>query len=63
MLGDTHIYKNHIEQSIEILKRNVKKAPTLKINTENNDIDNFKFEDFVLENYNPHSLIKAEMAV
>jgi len=63
MLGDTHIYKNHIEQSIEILKRNVKKAPTLKINSEDKNIDNFKFEDFVLENYNPHSIIKAEMAV
>ena len=63
MLGDTHIYKNHIEQSIEILKRNVKKAPTLKINTDKNDIDDFKFEDFVLENYNSHPAILAPMSV
>ena len=63
MLGDTHIYLNHIEQVKEQISREIRSLPTLKIKRTVFDIDEFKFEDFELENYSPHSTIKAEMAV
>jgi thymidylate synthase len=62
-LGDSHIYKNHIEQCKEMIVRDLKPLPTLKIKREVKDIDDFKFEDFEVINYNPHPTIKAEMAV
>jgi dihydrofolate reductase/thymidylate synthase len=61
--GDTHIYLNHIEPIKEQLKRTPRSFPKLKINPEKTDIDSFTFEDFVLEDYNPHPAIKMEMAV
>lgn len=63
MLGDTHIYLNHLTQVEEQLKREKKGQPTLKIKRKVETIDDFKFEDFELENYEPHPAIKAEMAV
>ena len=63
MLGDTHIYLNHLKQVEEQLTREKKTQPTLKIKRTVETIDDFKFEDFELENYNPHPAIKAEMAV
>jgi thymidylate synthase len=62
-LGDSHIYKNHIEQCKEMIDRDLKPLPTLKIKREVKDIDDFKFEDFEIIGYNPHPTIKAEMAV
>jgi thymidylate synthase len=62
-LGDAHIYKNHIEQCKEMIGRDLKSLPTLKIKREAKDIDDFKFEDFEIIGYNPHPTIKAEMAV
>ena len=63
MLGDTHIYTNHIEQCKEQISRFMKKLPTLEILRKIENIDDFKFEDFLLKDYNPHPTIKAEMAV
>ena len=63
MLGDTHIYKNHVSQAKELLKRNIRKAPTLFIKNKKTSIDDFIFDDIQLNNYNPHQTIKAEMAV
>ncbi|MBL0046765.1 MAG: thymidylate synthase [Bacteroidetes bacterium] len=62
-LGDAHLYSNHIEQAKLQLSREFRALPTLKINPEVKDIFDFKFEDFSLENYDPHPHIKAAVAV
>lgn len=62
-IGDCHIYKNHIEPLSDQIERNSYNYPTLKINTDNKNIDGFKFEDFVLENYEYHPSVKMSMAV
>ncbi len=63
VLGDTHIYRNHFEQVKEQLKREIRKLPTMKINKKVKNIEDFQYTDFTLENYNPHSSIKAPIAV
>ena len=61
--GDAHIYSNHFDQMKLQLTREPRKLPTIKINTEVRSIFDFKFEDFVLEDYNPHPHIKGKVAV
>jgi len=61
--GDAHIYMNHMEQVELQLSRKLRNLPTLKINSEVKDIFGFKFDDFTLENYNPHPHIKGVVAV
>jgi thymidylate synthase len=62
-LGDAHIYSNHFEQVKLQLTRQPKKLPTLVLNPSVKNIFEFKFEDFRLENYEPHPHIKAAVAV
>jgi len=62
-LGDAHLYSNHIDQANLQLSRECRKLPTMKINPAIKNIFDFKFEDFVLEGYDPHPHIKAEVAV
>ena len=61
--GDVHLYNNHLEQANEQLSREFKSLPTMKINPEINDINDFKYEDFELINYDPHPHIKAAVSV
>ena len=61
--GDVHIYLNHLEQVNLQLTRELKKLPVMKLNPEVKDIFSFRFEDFQLENYDPHPAIKAPVAV
>jgi thymidylate synthase len=62
-LGDAHIYTNHMEQVAEQLSRDERALPQMKINPNVTSIFDFKFEDFTLENYDPHPAIKATVAV
>lgn len=61
--GDAHIYSNHFEQVELQLSREPKKLPTIKINPAVKDIFGFNFEDFSLENYDPHPHIKGKVAI
>ena len=61
--GDVHIYSNHIDQIKEQLKRKPRPFPIIKLNPNVKNIDNFKFEDITIENYNPYPPIKAEVTV
>ncbi len=61
--GDTHLYLNHMEQVALQLSRKPKALPKMKLNPEVKSIFDFKYEDFVLEGYNPESAIKADVAV
>lgn len=61
--GDAHIYNNHIEQLNLQLTRELRNLPTIKLNPEVKDIFSFKFEDFQLENYDPHPHIKGKVAI
>jgi thymidylate synthase len=63
VLGDAHIYLNHVEQVKEQLAREPLPLPTLWINPDVQDILTFTMEDFRLDNYLSHSTIKADMAV
>jgi thymidylate synthase len=62
-LGDAHLYSNHLEQARLQLTRAPRALPTLRINPAVRDIFGFRYEDFKLENYDPHPHIKAEVAV
>lgn len=62
-LGDAHLYNNHLDQTRLQLSRDCRPLPQMKLNPEINNIFDFKFEDFSLENYEPHPHIKAAVAV
>ncbi len=63
--GDVHLYNNHIEQAKEQLtrKNDIRKLPTIKINPDRKNIEDFIIEDFELVDYSPHASISAPIAV
>jgi thymidylate synthase len=62
-LGDAHLYLNHLDQAREQLTRKPYPLPHMRLKPEVKDIFAFRYEDFVLENYQAHPHIKAEVAV
>lgn len=62
-LGNAHIYSNHFEQVKLQLTREPYPLPQMKINPDVKNIDDFKFEDFELVNYQCHPTIKGDVAV
>jgi thymidylate synthase len=63
VLGDAHIYNNHLDQVKLQLSRKPKTLPNMIINRNVKDIFDFKYEDFILENYNPHPHISGKISV
>lgn len=62
-LGDAHLYRNHLEQTNLQLSREPRHLPHLKLNPDIKNLFDFKFEDVVIEGYDPHPAIKGEVAV
>ena len=63
VIGDAHVYMNHVDPLLEQLKREPRPFPKFKFNRKVTDIDDFKYEDFELTGYKPHKRIKMEMSV
>ncbi len=61
--GDLHLYRNHLDQAREQLKREYRELPRMKLNPAIRRLEDFRFEDFELLDYNPHPAIKAPIAV
>lgn len=61
--GDAHLYGNHLEQARRQLKRNPRPLPTMRLNGERTSLFDFQYNDFQLENYDPHPHIPAPVAV
>lgn len=61
--GDVHIYENHIHLLAEQVHREAYHSPTFKFTRKVTDIDDFKFEDFLIEGYQSHPSIKMDVAV
>ena len=61
--GDVHLYLNHLEQAREQLGRAPRELPRMRLNPDVRSIDEFRYEDFSLEGYDPHPRIPAPVAV
>jgi len=61
--GDLHLYQNHLEQAREQLSRECRPLPRIQLNPAITRIEDFRFEDFTLLDYNPHPSIRAPISV
>ncbi len=61
--GDLHLYDNHLEQAKKQLSREPRELPSLRICSDIAEIDQFSFEDFEVQDYDPHPAIPAPVAV
>ena len=61
--GDAHLYLNHLDQARLQVAREPRRLPNLRLNPEVESIFDFRYEDFLLEDYDPHPHIKAPIAV
>ncbi len=61
--GDLHLYSNHLEQAREQLAREPRALPRMRLNPARRELEEFVYEDFTLEGYDPHPAIKAPVAV
>jgi thymidylate synthase len=61
--GDVHLYSNHFDQAKEQISRKPRKLPVMRINPRVKSVDEFKFEDFTIENYDPYPPIKGDITV
>ncbi|CDO91878.1 unnamed protein product [Kluyveromyces dobzhanskii CBS 2104] len=62
-LGDAHVYKDHVDALKSQIAREPKSFPKMRIKRNITDIDDFKFEDFEITDYNPHGKIQMKMSV
>ena len=62
-LGDAHLYLNHLDQARQQIARPPRRLPTMRISSSVKDLFAFRYEDFMLEGYDPHPHIKAKVAV
>jgi thymidylate synthase len=63
VIGDAHVYANHVGPLQEQLARTPRPFPTLKIDASIRDIEAIKFEHLTVEGYDPYPAIKMDMAV
>ena len=63
VMGDAHVYSNHVEPLKRQLENAPRAFPTLKVNPARREIDEFVAEDFELSGYAPHKKIEMQMAV
>ena len=61
-IGNTHIYEDHIDPLKEQIKREPKPFPKIKIERKCENIDDYKFEDFSVINYDHHPVVKMKMS-
>lgn len=61
--GDLHIYHNHFDQVRTLLSRTPRPLPTLHMNPQRRELEEFVYDDFTLSGYDPHPPIKAPVAV
>lgn len=63
VLGDAHLYKNHVEQAATQLERKPLPLPTLELNPDVDRIDDFDYDDIDIVGYESHPAIKAPISV